>query len=369
MKLDKLFKQTSSGAIQEWLVETEGNKVVTHFGQLNSPNIQTTSEVVFGKNIGKINETTDEEQAQLRAQQMFDAKLKKGYTQDLELAKNTRNVLEGVEPMLAFPIEKKEKYVKFPAFVQPKLDGSRCLAIVENFVCVLYSRTQKVINTLPHINQQITDACIQANKPDIILDGELYSHKFKDNFNKIMSLIKRDEVHKDSHMIEYHIYDEISEETYHKRVGIKDQIMTGQYPNLIQVTTKEVQNMEELREYFHKFLDLGYEGAMYRNPDMPYEHKRSVSLLKVKVFEDAEFVIVGVNEGKGKLAGKAGAFECITEDGKKFKAKLKGNIDKLSEYLVNFNQYNGKMLTVQFQGKTPDGIPRFPVGLRIREEE
>jgi len=60
---------------------------------------------------------------------------------------------------------------------------------------------------------------------------------------------------------------------------------------------------------------------------------------------------------------------CLTPEGKEFKAKLKGAIDELGEYLVNFHKYNGKQLTVQYQGLTPDGIPRFPVGLRIRIEE
>lgn len=384
MQLEKLYKQTSSGAIQEWQVSVEANNVTTRFGQLDSPNIQQTSETVTGKNIGKANETTDNQQAELRAQQMHEAKLKKGYTPDLELAKSTKNTLQGVEPMLAFPIEKKEKFVTFPAFVQPKLDGMRCIAVVEDFKCTLYSRTQKVIPTLPHINKQIEVAAHAVGLPDMILDGELYNHELKDDFNRLMSLIKRDEPHEDCEVIQYYMYDDVSEfSEYEDRYEtIKDVASYGSH--LKAVENYEVGSREMLETHFHLFLKQGYEGAMYRNPKIGYEQKRSTSLLKVKVMEDAEFTIVDVNEGKGKLAGKAGAFVCrigtvdCSEDQqlsggkteyKEFKAKLKGSIEDLEEYWVNKDKYIGKQLTVQFQGLTPDGIPRFPVGLRIRIEE
>lgn len=369
MQLEKLYKQTSSGAIQEWQVSAEGNVVTTKFGQIDSPNIQTTSETVNGKNIGKVNETTDEQQAQLRAKQMHEAKLKKGYTPDLELAKSIKNVLEGVEPMLAFPIEDKEKFVVFPAYAQPKLDGMRCLAVIENGTCTLYSRTQKIINTLPHINNQLQKWSNSSGVLDIILDGELYNHKLKDNFNKLMSLIKRDEPHQDCRDIEYHVYDVVDEKPYHQRTILLDDI-ESLCPHVEQVEHILVDSRQKLDNYFHYYLEQGYEGAMYRNPNIPYEHKRSTSLLKVKIMQDAEFEIVGINEGKGKLAGKAGALVCKTSSGKEFKAKMVGSIDNLTDYLVNFeSKYLGKMLTVQFQGLTPDGIPRFPVGLRIRIEE
>ncbi len=371
MQFKKLYKQTSSGAIQEWHIAHAGNLVSVVFGQLNSPNLQTANELVTGKNIGKKNETSNSEQAELRAKQMYEAKLKKGYTEDLELAKSTKNTLDAVNPMLAFPIEKKEKHVVFPAYAQPKLDGMRCIAVVEDFKCTLYTRTQKVINTLPHIVRQIEEACADLQCSDIVLDGELYNHDLKDDFNRLMSLIKRDETHPDCEVIEYHLYDAVDNDMgYRERIwNYADIANANNSTHLVATDSIEVNSREELESYFHIFLKQGYEGAMYRNPAIGYENKRSASLLKVKVMDDAEFTIIGVNEGKGKLAGKAGTFVCLTPEGKEFKAKLKGAIDDLTEYLVNFDKYNGKSLTVQYQGLTPDGIPRFPVGLRIRIEE
>lgn len=102
---------------------------------------------------------------------------------------------------------------------------------------------------------------------------------------------------------------------------------------------------------------------------MPYENKRSVGLMKVKEMADDEFEIIGVEEGNGRLQGKAGAIWCKTKEGKEFKAKMKGSLDSLTEYLININKYKGRLLTVQYQALTPDGIPRFPVGIRVKIEE
>lgn len=367
--LPKLYKQNTDGSIQEWSVYANNNEVHSIFGRLDGK-MQTTIDLIKGKNIGKVNEITDEEQAVLKAKQMYEKKIKSGYTPDLELAKSTKNTLKGIKPMLAFPIEKKENKVVFPAIVQPKLDGMRCIAIVENYKCTLYSRSQKIIPTLPHINKAIERTCELNKFENIILDGELYNHEDKDNFNRLMSLIKRDEPHKDCEHIEYHIYDIVNEEeNFYNRTekiaSIIDEDMTFKLHGL---DSYSVNSKEDIEEAFRYYLNLGYEGAMYRNPQMPYESKRSNGLLKVKVMDDAEFEIIGVNEGNGRLKGHAGAFVCKCKSGT-FKAKLKGKLDELKKFFENQDEYIGKMLTVQFQGLTPDGIPRFPVGLRIRGEE
>lgn len=357
-----------------WQVSVKDNVVKSVYGQLGGK-LQVTEDVIkSGKNLGKVNETTPEQQAELKAEQLFDKKLKQGYTPDLELANSTSNVLDAIQPMLAFPIEKKEKYVKFPAVAQPKLDGMRCIAIIdEQGSCSLYSRTQKPINTLPHIVQQLEAVFEGYPELPVILDGELYNHELKDDFNTIMSLIKRDETHPDSEkLIQYHIYDVVSNLPYQDRLDLLlgfCKYRIKQSKSLESVPSIWVTSREELDKAFSAFLEAGYEGAMYRNLETPYENKRSPGLLKVKIMQDEEFVIVGVQEGNGKLSGHAGAFVCHTKDGQEFKAKLKGELDALVEYFQNFDAYKGKLLTVQFQGYTPDGIPRFPVGLRIRAEE
>ncbi len=368
MKHKILYRQNNTGKIQQWRVVTVDNVVHTEFGQVDGK-LQVTSDVIKeGKNIGKVNETTPEAQALIKAQQLYDKKIKEGYTPDIELAGTTKNVLAGVKPMLAFPIEKKEKLVVFPGLIQPKLDGMRCIAVVEEFKCTLYTRSQKLITTLPHLIAEIETACVNENISSIILDGELYNHEHKNDFNRIVSLIKRNDPHPDCKEIQYHVYDVVSDDIYRSRT-IPLEVFSSICEHIRLVPTRIVENSFQIGEFHSNFLADGYEGAIYRNAEMPYEYKRSAGLLKVKVMDDAEFEIVGVNEGNGKLQGHAGAFVCQTKTGDIFKAKLKGKTEDLIEYFVNFDKYSGKLLTVQYQGLTPDGIPRFPVGLRIRLEE
>src|SRR5690606_16762769 len=124
--------------------------VETEYGQVGGV-LQVTQDLVSeGKNIGKKNETTPLQQAALQAQQHWDKKKKQGYTEDLELASSTDNVLEAIKPMLAHVYEDHPKKITWPAYVQPKLDGMRCIAIVKDHRCKLYSRTQKPIDTMPH---------------------------------------------------------------------------------------------------------------------------------------------------------------------------------------------------------------------------
>ncbi len=363
-----LFKQNNTGKIQQWTVSVSGNVVTTEYGQVGGK-LMTTSDTIKGKNAGKSNETTDEEQAQIKADQLFEAKTKEGYVVDIEAAKETKNSLDGVEPMLAFPIEKKPKAVIFPAYVQPKLDGLRCIAVVTEGKCVLYSRSQKVIPTVPHINLQIELVCEYNDIRNLTLDGELYNHEDKDNFNRIISLVKRDEPHPDCAHMQYHLYDVVAAGTWFSRTKPLEWFDTNNTSPLRQVPYRQVDSQDELNQAFVDYVAEGYEGAMYRSATMPYENKRSTGLLKIKTMQDEEFTIIGVEEGNGKLQGKAGAFVCATDSGLEFKAKMKGKLESLTEYLINFEKYRGKKLTVQYFNLTPFGVPRFPVGLRVREDE
>jgi DNA ligase-1 len=137
------------------------------------------------------------------------------------------------------------------------------------------------------------------------------------------------------------------------------------------VETIHCDSEDDVTEAYKDFLNDGYEGAILRSLTMPYEGKRSVGLLKLKTMEDSEFEVCGVEEGKGKLMGKAGAIWCYTDSTKqkKFKAKMEGELESLEEYYVNIDKYLGRSLTVRFQNLTPDGVPRFPVGVRFREAE
>lgn len=365
MKFDTLYKQNSNGSIQQWTISTKSNEVTTIYGQKNGK-LQTAIDLVKeGKNLGRSNATTPESQAELQAQQQYEAKLKEGYTTNLELANSTKNVLEAVEPMLAHPIDKKEKYVKFPCLAQPKLDGIRCLAIIKKGKVRLFSRTQKEFVTMPHIVSELETI---YRGQTVTFDGELYNHTFKKDFNRIASIIKRDDIHPDHKLVQYHIYDVVVPGTYTQRSQHVDPIDSqGQY--CLRVETIPIASRESLEEYQAFCVERSYEGCMYRNPDGPYEHKRSTNLLKVKTFQDAEFEIVDIEEGHGKLMNHVGAFYCKLDNGNLVKASPIGTLDLMAEYWKNRKRLIGKMATIKFQNYTPDGSLRFPKLKCIRDYE
>ncbi len=184
-KFTPLYKQTVTGKIQQWIISVDRNTVITEYGQVAGKKQTTTDVIKAGKNIGRANSTTAETQAVAQAQQTFDSKLKDGYVEDITKAQENRNTLQAVLPMLAHTIEQKEKYVVFPALAQPKLDGLRCIAIIKNGKVRLFSRSQKEYLTVPHI---ITELEALFRDTDIILDGELYNHEYKDSFNTIIHI-------------------------------------------------------------------------------------------------------------------------------------------------------------------------------------
>ena len=357
----KLFKKTSTGADQFWSIAVDGNRIISQWGQVGGAEQTTTDIITSGKNIGRANETLPAQQAMLEAQAQWEKKLKRGYVQDLAAAQAGRvdaSIEGGIFPMLAHKYRDHAAKIVYPAFAQPKLDGHRCIAMASG----LWSRTRKPIASVPHI--------VAALKPvlnGVVLDGELYSHGFRDRFEELSSLIRPAYAKADHEAVHYHVYDCAMPGTFVERLAYLRSILPKAELPLVLVETIPVANEDELMAAFERFRAQGYEGAMVRNAAGLYVNKRSYDLQKVKEFDDAEFRVTGVVEGRGKLAGH-GIFVCETEDGTPFEAKMIGALAELKKFHQNPSLAVGKLLTVQFQGFTnKSGVPRFPVALRIRE--
>lgn len=382
-KLPTLYKKTSTGADQMWSIGTYRNVIVTEFGQVGGK-IQVSHDIVkTGKNIGRSNETSAIEQAELEAQSQWEKKKKsKGYVESLSDArKGKRDALVegGIDPMLAHRFDEQGHKINYHAYLQPKLDGHRCIAIIQDGKCTLWSRTRKPINSVPHINRTLEEHLDDG----AILDGELYNHDYRNRFEELSSLI-RPEAPKPGHeVVQYHVYDAVApganpeaQKIWGYKYGERlnwllntfDPILSVPLPQHVQlVATVRVDNEDDMMLEFEKYLKLGYEGAIVRNADGLYVNKRSYDLQKVKEFIDEEFVVIGVEEGRGKLAGH-GIFVCKTRDGVEFRAKMQGELESLKQYYENPKAVIGKLLTVKFQGyTTKNGVPRFPVALRMRE--
>jgi DNA ligase-1 len=366
----QLYELSTTGNIKTWSIKVVDNgttsDIITTFGLLNGKMQSTSDTIREGKNIGKANETTVYEQAQAEAKGKWEKKKKKGYITDLQGAKAgevDEIITGGIEPMLAHSYSKSGDKISYPAYTQPKLDGIRCVAIKKGDEVSLWTRTRKPIKSCPHIVQAIAQ---HFKDQDITLDGELYNHDLKSSFETIVHAVKRDQATEQSKLIQYHIYDVVSDHTFDKRSQ-----SIGELPNpLIPVLTQEVKDEAEMINNFQSYLSLGYEGLMIRTQKSLYENKRSYHLQKVKEFDDAEFLIIGVKEGRGKLQGTLGTFTCTTIDDNIFDVKMTGDQEENAKYLTQPELWQGKYLTVKFQGMTEkSSVPRFPVGLRIRVEE
>lgn len=248
----------------------------------------------------------------------------------------------GVLPMLAHNYKDRGRYISEPMYVQPKLDGVRILVNNKGGI----SRTGKVVPRTEHWGKHLNDG--------EFLDGECYKHGV--DFETITSAFKTAPETLEFHVFDYHDVNRPNM-TFEERMSH------------VTVETLEVSKKDDLYKVHDSFASRGYEGIMIRNPRSTYEPgRRSNGLLKMKMFETAEFKIVGVHEGVGRDVGTP-VWECETTGGDKFSVRPEGSVESRRGAFERRRDIVGKMLTVRFQNITAAGVPRFPVGLAIRDYE
>jgi ATP-dependent DNA ligase len=271
--------------------------------------------------------------------------VKTGYEKALKRAQtmwnNEKTKCTQILPMLANKWEDRQKYISEPFYVQPKLDGVRL--IVSNKGC--FSRTGKPVEGVEHLARGLKDG--------EYLDGECYAPN--KTFEEITSMFKMNP--KD---LEFHVFDYFDvnrpELTFEER---KDRIT---------VDTFMVNKKSEVQGYHDLFVNQGHEGIMIRDASSTYEiGKRSNYLLKYKAFQTDEYEIVDVKEGTGREKGTA-IWVCKVGD-QHFSVRPEGTLEVRKRYLMEKDKYIGKQLTVRYQNLTALGIPRFPVGVAIRDYE
>ena len=379
--LPMLFKKTSTGATQTWEIMWEGAKLWTRFGQQGGKIQETVPTICLGKNIGRSNETTPEEQAGLEAQAQWEKKLRNsGYVQSLDAAHEgavDASVQGEVWPMLATKYRDRADKLQWPVAAQRKLNGHRCIAIVdEQGRATLWSRKRQPILSMPHI----VKALEALGYPDIRFDGELFDSAFvaQHGLEALSHVVRSSKPVEGHEQIRYHIYDAPLEQTsFRKRLLYRDAILRHRpQPELVAVETLEMPDHDAAMAWLEQMMDEeAAEGIMLRNWAGLYKFHptgRSDDLQKLKgvgnKYDDAEFKVVGVKQGKkGKMVGKA-IFECVTDKGVTFEAKMKGNLDALKEYWEHPERAIGRTLTVQFVGWSKKGKPWFPVALNFRDE-
>ena len=366
MKLETIYKKTKTGATQEWTIEVVGNKYRTHSGQVGGAITTNEWTIVYGKNEGKANATTDSEQCMKEAVAKRTKKLESGYFENIKHIHKQQYF----EPMLASKWEDSKDKITYPIFSQPKLDGIRCIVTKDG----MFSRNGKPIISAPHIRESLSE--VFDVYPDMILDGELYADKFANDFNKIVSLVKKSkptdaDLKESKKNIQYWIYDLPDNniqfgdrcDRLHNLFNTFDSFSK----HCIEVETTLCMSEDDVMDLYEGYVDAGFEGQMLRL-NGKYENKRSKNLMKHKSFIDEEYTIKGIVEGEGNRTGTAGYMVFETADGKPFKSNVKGTWEETAEMLKNKKKLIGKQATIKYFNLTPDGIPRFPYVINIDRE-
>ena len=364
--LPTLLSRTATNAVQNWTVEIDGDKYRTVYGQVGGKQTTTSWTVAKPTNEGRANERDAAAQALFEAKAMWKKKKESGYYENLE----DIDKQAFIEPMLAKKYEDYKDDLKFPVFSQFKLDGIRCITPRYG----MFTRTGKQHLACPHILEQLKG--FFEKFPDAVCDGELYSNEFKEDFNKITSLVKKakpTEADKaeSARLIQYWVYDLVdTTKTFNERSDFLREQLEKVGGSIVVVDTKVAETPEQLDGFYEAYLAAGYEGQMVRT-NGKYENKRSKSLLKRKEFQDAEYEILDVLEGEGNIAGCVGKLAFKTADGFDFTASLNGTREYTAEVWKNRKDYIGKMATVKFFNLTPPprAVPRFPKVTCIRDFE
>lgn len=357
MKLTTIYKKTKADKIQEWTVEVDGNRYRTISGQTDGQKVTSEWTVCKAKNGGKANATTDEEQALKEAEALHKKKLERGYFENIKHI----NKQQYFEPMLAEKWEDRKDGIVYPIYSQPKLDGIRCIATADG----MWSRAGKAIVSAPHIHKALKP--LFDVDPDLIFDGELYCDKLSNDFNKIVSLVKKtkptsEDLLESQNVIQYHIYDLPSDKGL-----FRDRFLHLSKLALpvccILVRTESVNQEAEVEKLYENYLSAGYEGQMLRVNSL-YENKRSKNLLKHKSFIDEEYEILDICEGEGNRTGAVGHM-VFERGGQRFKSNVKCTYEQGVEILNNRKKLIGKQATVKYFNLTPAGVPRFPYVINI----
>ena len=349
--LPTVYSPKSNENIQQWTIFIKDNMFWTEAGQVGGKLTLSKPTVAKGNS-----RKTPQEDAFARAEKKWKDRMERSGFSTREEAQSAKTKKKFIEPMLAYNVNKVN--YAFPIYAQPKLDGMRAIITKDG----AFTRRGKRWVSIPHILKELTEKVFSKN-PDVILDGELYSHEYKDNFDKIASIIKRtkptsEDLKLSKKYAKFHCYDIIDDNSYSERMQkINELINNCKFS--VTVFTVSCINEEQVESAHKSFLKDGYEGSILRVQDAPYTPGRSKNLLKKKDWMDDEFTILDIIEGEGNKAGMAGSVD-IQLWKTVGNANIKASHDRLKEIWENREQYIGTNAKVQYFGIGSNGKLRFP---------
>lgn len=365
-----LYKLDQRGREASWQVAFDGfDQLVMTFGKVGGAIRETRSRVVPKSNRTMI------QQALQEARTRYDLKISKdGYHQDGE-------VTQVIQPMLAHKWAPGTR-LAYPVVTQPKLDGVRCLGQVVNGSVELRTRNNKPIHHLNHIRQALLHLS-QFLPPETIYDGELYA--IDQPFNVIISIVKQEiSPHPREEILSYFMfdlilpqdpgfvqrYDQLTNAYYdYADAGYFTYDPEGNVADPLRVVESSIaESAEDLLSAHTDYVENGYEGLIIRQPNSIYSMTRTRNLLKYKQFIDEEVTIVDVRDATGTEAGAA--LLMVRDDrGNTLPVRFRGSFDQRRQWLQHPEDVIGQRATIRYQELTPDGVPRFPVGVGLRNYE
>lgn len=394
-----LYTLDSKGKTRYWKassdlkIEEEKITIVIEYGVLGSEKFIIKNRYVkSGKNIGKSNETTIEEQAELELGYLYQKQLDDGYVLDLN------DYVEPKRPQLAHKYNDRKHTVKWASlqdvrsmeklyYASKKLNGVRCFIFMKDGkVSKFESRTGKAFKFFTHIANDLIGYkyCIDKDlsEDEVILDGELFNVNIP--FEILCSLINSDEYVEvldpetnkvwSTNDVQFHCYDIIplTEEPWNFYDRFVDYLGLPSTNNIIRVTSEVVESEENMISLAKEWIKEGYEGLMLRYGGAFYEFgKRSIYLLKFKIMEDEEFKIKDIylaeNDDQKVMFILYNHHNSNDENYCSFDCFMKGDKELNLNYFNNKNQFINNWLTVQYQTLSKYKVPLFPVGIGIRE--
>ena len=367
LSLPLLYSKTKEDGLQQWLVWAVGDTVYVEYGKVGGKLQASPGKKIKPVNVGKKNELDGPAHAVEIAKAMHKAKLDRKYALTVETAGDAK----GDKPMLAHRYDKFPKHIKFPCDGQPKMDGNRAAARwVGSEGVKLISRSGIEEYEVPHLWSELAALLPK----DCELDGELYVHGVHPQ--TINSWVNKQ--HPETAQIEYWVYDMPivdgrDDLPWTERANAMGSLLSKLPKNskIKLVPTSQIDAATQTTPLLEAYLETGFEGLMLRNLHGRYEWgERSYHLQKVKVFEDAEFEVVGCDEGQGKMAGCA-IWRCKTPDdstgaGATFTCVMKVPLETRRKHYEQPAKYIGQSMTVSFFGTFKSGLPRFPRAIKFR---
>lgn len=343
-----IYKKDTKNKIRSLEIYAEGAILYQYSGLLDWKKVEHIKQCNY-KNKGRANERSPIEQAEFEAEALIVKKIREWYFHSKEEAQITTVVM----PMLAKVYENEREKVDWEnAYIQPKLDGMRCLAFCNWQDVTLMSRKAVEITTMPHIVKQLQSLDLKGE----ILDGELYLHW--ESFQENMKLIKKNR--KGSEKVKYCVYDKVDNLPFFQRV--KD-IFLLEGIDFVMMTS--VWSEEEMFDLHQVHIKQWYEWTMLRHWIKWYKNNwRDSQLLKVKDFLDETFKVVDVIPME--VYTNQWILVCEDEKGRKFKATPKLSHELKEELLKNKEDYIWQTAEVRFFEYSDDWIPRFPICVWFR---